>query len=108
VIILRKDEFIKLIEGCKIPERFDQHLLDHASEMFNKWGKSGTYGHMDEKEYLFKQYGLTAKPEDSAAIKEEKDALRCVCSKMMDAKMNRADASEVIKNLNKINNPDLR
>jgi hypothetical protein len=54
---LRKDEFMKLIESCKIPEKFDQHLLDHASEMFNKWGRTGQYGHMDEKEYLFKQYG---------------------------------------------------
>jgi hypothetical protein len=99
---LKKDEFMKVIEGCKIPESFDQHLLDHASEMFNKWGRTGQYGHMDEKEYLFKQYGLDDKPEDSLPIKEEKEALRCVCSKMMDAKINRKDASEVIKNFNKI------
>ena len=99
---MKKDEFMKVIEGCKIPESFDQHLLDHASEMFNKWGRTGQYGHMDEKEYLFKQYGLDDKPEDSLPIKEEKEALRCVCSKMMDAKISRKDASEVIKNFNKI------
>jgi hypothetical protein len=93
---------MKLIEGCKIPEKFDQHLLDHASEMFNKWGRTGQYGHMDEKEYLFKHYGLDDKPDDSLPIKEEKEALRCICSKMMDAKINRKDASEVIKNFNKI------
>ena len=29
---------MKQIEGCKVPERFDQHLLDHAAEMFSKWG----------------------------------------------------------------------
>ncbi len=99
---------MKQIEGCKIPESFDQHLLDHASEMFNKWGRTGQYGHMDEKEYLFEQFGLADKPDDSPSVKEEKEALRCVCKKMMDAKMNRKDASEVIKNFNKINNPDFK
>jgi hypothetical protein len=106
VIILRKDEFMRQIEGCKVPERFDQHLLDHASEMFDKWGRTGQYGHMDEKEYLFEQYGLADKPGDSQPLKKEKEALRCVCSKMMEAKLNRKDASEIIRNFNKINDPN--
>ncbi len=35
--------------GCRLPESFDQHLLDNASEMFSKWGM---ITHMDEKEHL--------------------------------------------------------
>jgi hypothetical protein len=98
-IILKKEEFLTLIEGCKLPESFDQHLLDHAAEMFGKWGKSA---HLDEKEHLFETFGLASKPDDSNALKMEKIALRCVCTKMMDSSFNRTDAAAVIKNFNKI------
>ena len=50
------------IEGCRLPEIFDQHLLDHAAEMFSKWGMTT---HMDEKEHLFESSGLAPKTGDS-------------------------------------------
>ena len=59
---MRKDEFLQQFEGIMLPETFDQDLLDHAAEMFGKWGKSA---HMNEKEHLFEAFGLASKPEDS-------------------------------------------
>jgi hypothetical protein len=102
VIILKKDEFMQKIAGCSLPESFDQHLLDTASEMFSKWGMTT---HMDEKEHLFERSGLAPKTGDSDVLKKEKEALRCVCEKMMDAKLNRKDAADIIKNFNKIKDP---
>jgi hypothetical protein len=102
VITLKKEEFMRQIEGCRLPDIFDQHLLDNASEMFSKWGMTR---HMDEKEHLFESSGLAPKTEDSDALKKEKEALRCVCEKMMNAKLNRKDASVIIKNFNKIKDP---
>jgi hypothetical protein len=99
----KKEEFMKQIDGCKLPEIFDQHLLDIASEMFSKWGMST---HMDEKEHLFKSSGLAPKPEDSDAVKKEKEALRCVCEKMMNSQLNRKDAAVIIKNFNNIIDPE--
>lgn len=99
---MKKEEFMQQIEGCKLPEIFDQYLLDNASEMFSKWGMST---HMNEKEHLFESSGLAPKAEDSDAQKKEKEALRCLCEKMMDAKLNRKDASVIIKNFNKIRDP---
>ena len=101
-IILKKEEFMQRIEGCKLPESFDQHLLDNASDMFSKWGMTT---HMNEKEHLFESSGLASKPGDSNALKKEKEALRCVCEKMMEAKLNRKDAADLIKNFNKIKDP---
>jgi hypothetical protein len=102
VITLKKEEFMRQIEGCRLPESFDQRLLDNASEMFSKWGMTR---HMDEKEHLFERSGLAPKTGDSDALKKEKEALRCVCEMMMDAKLNRKDASVIIKNFNKIKDP---
>jgi hypothetical protein len=102
VIILKKEEFMQQIEGCKLPDMFDQHLLDNASKMFGKWGKTT---HMDEKEHLFESSGLAPKPGDSDALKKEKEALRCVCEKMMDSNLNRIDAAVIIKNFNNIKDP---
>ena len=99
---MKKEEFMQRIEGCKLPESFDQHLLDNASDMFRKWGMTT---HMNEKEHLFESSGLASKPGDSNALKKEKEALRCVCEKMMDAKLNRKDAADLIKNFNKIKDP---
>ena len=70
--------------------------------MFSKWGMTT---HMDEKEHLFERSGLVSKPGDSNALKKEKEALRCVCEKMMEAKLNNKDASVIIKNFNKIKAP---
>ncbi len=102
---MKKEEFMRQIDGCKLPEIFDQHLLDIASEMFSKWGMST---HMDEKEYLFKSSGLAPKPKDSDAVKMEKEALRCVCEKMMDSQLNRKDAAVIIKNFNNIKDPEFK
>ena len=100
---MKKEEFMKQIDGCKLPEIFDQHLLDIASEMFSKWGMST---HMDEKEHLFKSSGLVPKPGDGDAVKKEKEALRCVCEKMMNSQLNRKDAAVIIKNFNNIIDPE--
>jgi hypothetical protein len=99
---LKKEEFMQQIEGCRLPDIFDQHLLDHAAEMFSKWGMTT---HMDEKEHLFESSGLAPKTGDSDALKKEKEALCCVCEKMMAAKLNRKDAADIIKNFNKIKDP---
>ena len=99
---MKKEEFMQQIEGCRLPDIFDQHLLDHAAEMFSKWGMTT---HMDEKEHLFESSGLATKTGDSDALKKEKEALRCVCEKMMVAKLNRKDAADIIKNFNKIKDP---
>ncbi|VVB72987.1 Uncharacterised protein [uncultured archaeon] len=99
---MNKEEFLKQIEGCLLPEKFDQNLLDRAAEMFGKWGKST---HMDEKEYLFEKFGLASRPDDGNTVKMEKIALRCVCSRMMDANLNRKDAAELIRNFNRIKDP---
>ena len=99
---MKKEEFMQQIEGCRLPKIFDQNLLDNAAEMFGKWGMST---HMDEKEHLFESAGLVSKPGDSDALKKEKEALRCLCMKMMDLKLNRKDAATIIKNFNKINEP---
>lgn len=100
---MNKEEFIKLIESCKAPSRFDQHFLDLASEMFAKWGVVGGMQHMKNKEYLFEQFGLNSGSEESEAVKAEKAALRCVCTQMMreEAKLNRKDAADLIRNYNK-------
>jgi hypothetical protein len=99
---MKKDEFQMQIEGCLLPEVFDQHLLDHAAEMFGRWGKST---HMNEKEHLFESFGLASKPDDSNDVKMQKIALRCVCTKMMDANLNRKDAADLVRNLNTIKDP---
>ena len=99
---MRKDEFLEQFKGIVFPETFDQHLLDHAAEMFGKWGKSA---HMNEKEHLFEAFGLASKPEDCTEIKVQKIALRFVCTRMMEANFNRKDAADLIRNFNKIKNP---
>lgn len=104
-MLLKKDDFMKLMESCKIPKRFDQHLLDHAAEMFAKWGMTA---HMDEKEHLFESFGLASKPEDSHLQKQEKAALRCVVKRMMEARLSRKDAATIKKNFNNIMHPDFK
>ncbi len=78
---------------------FDQHLLDHAAEMFGKWGTSW---HSDEREHLFETYGLASKSEDSIPVKSEKEALRCVITRMMRMNLSKEDASDLIRNFNKL------
>ncbi len=99
MVALKKEEFMKELEGCRLPDKFDQHLLDHAAEMFGKWGISW---HSDEREHLFETYGLASKPEDSSLIRDEKRALRCVITRMMHMRMNKEDASDLIRNFNKL------
>ena len=99
---MRKDEFLQQFEGIIFPETFDQDLLDHAAEMFGKWGKSS---HINEKEHLFEAYGLASKPDDRTEIKMQKIALRFVCSRMMESNLSRRDAADLIRNFNKIKDP---
>jgi len=102
VIAMKKEEFLEQIEGIMLPEMFDQCLLDHAAEMFGKWGKST---HMNEKEHLFESFGLASKTEDNNDIKMQKIALRFVCTRMMEANLNRKDAADLIRNFNKFKDP---
>ncbi len=99
---MKKEEFLEQIEGIMLPEMFDQSLLDHAAEMFGKWGKST---HMNEKEHLFESFGLASKPDDNNDIKMQKIALRFVCTRMMESNLSRKDAADLIRNLNKIKDP---
>ncbi|MCX6677880.1 MAG: hypothetical protein NTU95_08055 [Methanothrix sp.] len=99
---MRKEEFLQQFEGIMLPETFDQDLLDHAAEMFGKWGKST---HMDEKEHLFETFGLASKHDDCTEVKMQKIALRFICSRMMEANFSRKDAADLIRNFNKIKNP---
>ncbi|MDD1757844.1 MAG: hypothetical protein LUQ22_03835 [Methanotrichaceae archaeon] len=71
--------------------------------MFNKWGMTT---HMDEREHLFERSGLASETGDSDALKKEKEAIRCVCEKMMEGKLNRKDAAAHIKNFNEIKDPE--
>ena len=96
---MKKEEFIKQIEGCRQPEKFDQHLLDHAAEMFGRWGTSW---HSDEREHLFETYGLASKPGDSLSVKAEKVALRCIITRMMRMSLSKEDASGLIRNFNRL------
>ena len=65
----------------------------------------GMTTHLDEKEHLFESSGLASKSGDSDALKKEKEALRCVCEKMMETNLSRNDAAMIIKNFNNINDP---
>jgi hypothetical protein len=73
------------------------------SEMFSKWGMTR---HMDEKKHLFEGSGPAPKAEDSDALKKEKEALRCVCEKIIEAKLNRKDVALILKNFNNIKNSE--
>jgi hypothetical protein len=99
---LRKEEFLKQFEGIVLPEAFDQHLLDRAAEMFGKWGKST---HLSEREHLFETYGLASKPDNSPEEENQKKALRFVCTRMMEAEFSRKDATDLVRNFNKIKYP---
>ena len=99
---MKKEEFLKQIEGYAFPEMFNQDLLDRAAEMLGMWGKTAN---LDEKEHLFESFGLNPLPEDSDEIKEQKAAIRHICSRMMDASINRRDAADLIRNFNRIKDP---
>lgn len=106
---MKKDEFMKQLQGCELPGRFDQHLLDHAAAMFQKWGLvAHTSWDENNKEFLFKNFGLDDKPDDGQAVKDEKKKLRCVVSKMMKMQISKDDASTIIKNFNNIKEPGFR
>ncbi|MGD0954562.1 MAG: hypothetical protein ABR985_19625 [Methanotrichaceae archaeon] len=66
---MKKEEFMQQIEGCRLPDIFDQHLLDHAAEMFSKWGMTT---HMDEKEHLLRALDWLLKPEIAMPSKRKK------------------------------------
>jgi len=99
---MNKEEFLKQIEGYIFPQMFHQDLLDRAAEMFGRWGRSA---HLDEKEHLFQSFGLGPQPDDSDEIREQKAAIRHICSRMMDASINRKDAADLIRNFNRIKDP---
>jgi hypothetical protein len=107
VKILKKDEFMKMIEECNVPKNIDQKLLDEASVMMTKWGEGLVHVGAD-KDHLFKHYGLMDKPEDSEPTRKEKAALRCVASKIFKSELPKEDAVGIMKNFNKINQPGFR
>lgn len=99
---VKREEFLNQIEGYVFPKLFNQDLLDRAAEMFGRWGKSA---HLDETEHLFQSSGLASREEDSNEIREQKAALRYVCSRMMDSGVNRKDAADLIRNFNRLKDP---
>ena len=60
---------------------------------------------MDEKEHLFESFGLGPRPEDSPDVKLQKAAVRFVCTKMMQIQFSRREASDLIRNFNRIKDP---
>ncbi len=104
---MKKDDFMKLIQECQIPESFDQKLLDEASVMMTKWGEGYEHEGAD-KEHLFKHFGLADKPEDSELIKKQKAALRCVSAKIFKSELKKSDAVGIMKNFNNLNKPGFR
>jgi hypothetical protein len=99
---LNQEDFLRQLEGIILPETFDQDLLDQAAEMFSKWGKGR---HMNEREHLFESFGLGPNPEDSPEVEMQKIALRYVCARMMEAQFSRREASDLIRNFNRIKDP---
>ena len=102
---MNREEFMIKIQDCEIPLSFDQQLLDRASEMFGRWGKSW---HSDEKEHLFKTFGMDDHTGDTSELKREKKALRCILSRMMSMQISSFDAAVIIKNFNRINDPNFK
>lgn len=102
LIDLKQEDFLQQLEGIILPETFDQDLLDRAAEMFGKWGKGR---HMNENEHIFESFGLGPKPEDSPEVKMQKAALRFVCTRMMEAQFSRKEASDLIRNFNRLKDP---
>lgn len=107
---LKREEFLKEIEDCKVSNmHFDQRILDNAAAMFEKWGLQAhdTWAETD-KEHLFMSHGLADKSDDSEAIKQEKKSLRCIASKIMKTQIGKRDAVGIMKDFNKINEPGFR
>jgi len=48
---LKKEEFMRQTEGCRVPEIFDQGLLDYASE---RCSANGVCTQMDKKEHFLR------------------------------------------------------
>jgi len=104
---LKKDEFMKLIQDCKIPEKFDQKLLDSAANMMKKWD-IGLKHEGADIEHLFKNFGLIDKVDDSETVKKEKAALRCIASKIFKSEVHKENAVNIMKNFNAIKGPGFR
>lgn len=102
MIDLNQEDFLRQLEGIILPETFDQDLLDRAAEMFGKWGKGR---HLNEMEHLFESFGLDSNPEDSPEVEMQKTALRYICTMMMGAQFSRREASDLIRNFNRIKDP---
>jgi hypothetical protein len=107
VIALKKDEFMKLIQDCPIPERFDQELLNNAAAMMRKWGEGLVHVGTD-MEHLFKTFGLNNKSDDNELVQKEKAALRCVASKIFKSELRKEDAVGIMQNFNNIREPGFR
>ena len=108
---MKKDEFMKQIQECQTPERFDQQLLDNAAAMFEKWGLQahdpGLWAKTDN-EHLFDDFGLNDKVSDNDEIKRQKKALRCISSRIIKTQIHKEDAVGIMKNFNKIGEPGFR
>ena len=104
---MKKDEFMKLIQDCRIPEKFDQKLLDSAANMMKKWDVGLKHEGADT-EHLFRNFGLSDKADDSEAVKKEKAALRCVASKIFKSEIHKENAVNIMKNFNEIKEPGFR
>jgi hypothetical protein len=104
---LKREEFMKMIAECNVPENIDQKLLDDASTMMSKWGEGLVHIGAD-KDHLFTHYGLMESSGDDEATKKAKAALRCVASKIFKSELPKTDAVAIMKNLNDLNKPGFR
>ena len=104
---MKKEEFMKLIQDCDIPESFDQKLLDSAANMMNKWDAGLKHEGVD-REHLFENFGLNEKTSDSEIVKKEKTALRCVASKIFKSEISKENAIGIMKNFNSLKRPGFR
>ena len=94
---VNKDEFRKLVDGCNLPDNFDQNLLDKAAASFGQWGDSFYVG---DKSRLKDTFGLAPRKEDSETLKAQKYALSCILDKIFSSQISKDEAANIMRNFN--------
>ena len=94
---VNKEEFMKLVDGCNLPDNFDQNLLDKAAASFGQWGDSFYVG---DKSRLKDTFGLAPRKEDSETLKAQKYALSCILDKIFSSQISKDEAANIMRNFN--------
>jgi hypothetical protein len=92
-----KEEFMKLVDGCNLPDNFDQNLLDKVAASFGQWGDSFYVG---DRSRLMETFGRVPRKEDSETLKAQKDALSCVLDKIFGSQVSKHVATNIMRNFN--------